>query len=86
MKSNGFGSMEQSLVIHVPREQAPQLESLLDCVAWKQECDEERSYFLWRRWSTRAGDDEDVVFELSTHLDRAADKLDWKIDWVVSEY
>jgi len=86
MKSNGFGSMEQSIVIHVPREQAPLLKARLDCVPLKPKDDQGRSYVLWRRWSTRTGDEEDVVFELFTHLEGPGEKIDWQIDWRSSEY
>lgn len=86
MRSNGFGSMEQTIVIHVPEEQAVELASLLDCVPLEHQGEPERSYFKWNRWTTRTGDDEDVVFELFMLISGPRKELDWTIDWDLSEY
>ena len=86
MRSNGFGSMEQTIVIHVPNEQAVELASLLDCVPLKHKGEAERSYFTWNRWTTRTADDEDVVFELFILIGGPHEELNWTIDWDLSEY
>lgn len=86
MRSNGFGSMEQTIIIHVPNEQRPKLLSLLDCVPLKHKGEPGHSYFAWNRWTTRTGDDEDVVFELFMLISRPRKELDWTIDWDLSEY
>ena len=86
MRSNGFGSMEQTIIIHVPEEQAPELVSLLDCAPMRQEGGLGRSYFSWSRWTTRTGDDEDVVFDLFMTLGAPSKEFDWEVDWGLSEY
>ena len=86
MISNGFGSVEQKIIIHVPREYAKQFALRLDVNPIKEEGDPVRSYFAWNRQTTRTGDDEDVVFELYALLTDEDRAIDWKIDWVDSDY
>lgn len=86
MRSNGFGSMEQTIIIHVPRKQTSELVSLLECTPLKHEGETGRSYFSWNRWTTRIGDDEDVVFDLFRTLSGLNEELNWEVDWKLSEY
>lgn len=86
MKSNGFGSLEQSIIIHVPTEQAKQLALKLGIEPFKEDGSPSHSYFLWKRLTTRAGNDEDVVYDLDMILGDTEHKLGWKIDWNASEY
>lgn len=86
MRSNGFGSMEQTIVIHVPEEQETMLMSLIDCAPIKHRGEPGHSYLAWNRWTTRTGDDEDVVFELFMLVGRPRQELSWTVDWGLSEY
>lgn len=86
MRSNGFGSMEQTIIIHVPQEQGSKLLSLLDGVPLKHEGEPGHSYFTWNRWTTRTGDDEDVVFELFMLIGGPSEELDWKVAWSLSDF
>ncbi|GHE81005.1 hypothetical protein GCM10019059_43830 [Camelimonas fluminis] len=86
MRSNSFGSMQQSIVIHVPVEQAPTLAKVLGLKPFKLEGEPPRSYFTWHRWTTRTGDDEDVVVHLWGLIGDPRDEVDWKVDWDASEY
>lgn len=86
MRTNGYGSVEQVIVIHVPREAAELTASKLGIVPFKEAGTPSRSYFLWKRWSIKKGNDEDVVYEIDMILGDAEHKLDWKIDWDASEY
>lgn len=86
MKSNGFGSLEQSIIIHVPEIQTKHFEEKLGIKPFKKEGCPLRTYFTWKRWTTRSGNDQDVVYDLFGILGSDPDKLDWKIDWEASKY
>lgn len=68
-RSNGFGRVEQRIVIDVPIEfsvrvlQALGINSPEDCKEHGQTIQ-----VVWRRWTTKLGDDETIVFELSSSL------------------
>lgn len=86
MQSNGFGSVEQKIVVHVPNEYAKQFALRLEANPYNEESDSARSYFVWNRWTTRPGNDEDVVFALYALLTEEEHSIDWKIDWEASDY
>lgn len=81
MKSNGFGSFIQTIVVSVPNENVEQVASILDTEPLKIVDEEAR--FEWTRQTTRKGDDEGVVFDLSRDL---GFDVDWRIDWNKSDY
>lgn len=86
MKSNGFGSLEQIIIIHVPKEHAKQCALKLGVEPFKEQGNPARSYFYWKRFTTRVRDDEDVVYHLFMMLGDPENKLGWKVDWDASEY
>lgn len=85
MKSNGFGSLEQNIIIHVPTEHAKLIALKLGIEPFKEEGSPSRSYFTWKRLTTRSGNDEDVVYDLDMILGDREHKLGWNIDWDASE-
>ncbi|MCY1220874.1 hypothetical protein D9M68_402690 [compost metagenome] len=87
MESNGFGSWRQKIIVHVDARHSEEVAKKL-CVSgpFKKHGKPERAYFEWTRLTTRRGDDEDVVFELSMLLGIPPSKSDWHIDWDSSEY
>lgn len=86
MKSNGFGSWIQEIVVHVDKEHAEQIASELGVAPFKEAGDPVRSYFLWSRTSPCAGNDEDIIFDLFRLLGNPADRLGWSVDWDNSQY
>ncbi|WEX76655.1 hypothetical protein PYH37_004975 [Sinorhizobium numidicum] len=81
MKSNSFGSFIQTIVISVPNENAEQVASILGIEPF--EIIDNQARFEWTRQTTRKGDDEDVVFDLSREL---GFDFEWRIDWDKSDY
>jgi len=85
MKANTFGSWEQTICIRVPA-------WAVDDVAKRLRLQPihlvelSRATFLWERWSTKRGDDEDVVVELPRLLGNDGSQFNWEIDWSESEY
>ena len=84
--SNGYGSVMQKIIFTVPASTANRIknisgfETLLSPAGGR----EDRSVFLWCRWTTRTGDDESIVIELGNHLSGIT--YDWQIDWVRSTW
>jgi len=85
MKSNGFGSFEQIIVFSVHRSSGDQVAPLPGMKPIEIHDDPGRSFFEWRNWSIRQGDDEGVVWYLTLALQSAQDS-NWKIDWNKSIY
>ncbi|MCA1490478.1 hypothetical protein I6F11_06030 [Ensifer sp. NBAIM29] len=81
MKSNGFGSFIQTLVIVVSNENSEQVASILGIEPY--EIIDNQALFEWTRQTTRKGDDEGIVFDLSREL---GFDLQWRIDWDKSDY
>lgn len=86
MKSNGFGRLVQTIIIHVPKEHTQQFASKLGVHPFKEEGNPARAYFSWKRLTTRKGNDEDVVYDLYIIFDDIDHERGWKIDWDASEY
>lgn len=86
MKSNGFGSWRQNIVLHVEKEHAQAVATNLGIQPFKEAGEPVRAYFAWTRLTTRAGNDEDVVYDLFMLLGDGSDGVDWQIDWSQSEY
>ncbi|MCA1442681.1 hypothetical protein I6F07_21150 [Ensifer sp. IC4062] len=85
MKSNGFGSWEQRIVVSVEKEHAPRVAAKLGIDPFKEAGEPGRAYFAWTRLSMRRGNDEDIVFDLSMLLGIDGEG-NWKVDWSESEY
>ena len=83
MRSNGFGSYIQKIVVHVPRVHAAEASKILGVEPFAHDPSSGRSFFRIERQSIRRGDDESVVFDLSHDLPF---RLEWKVDWAQSEY
>lgn len=87
MKSNGYGSWRQRVIVSVDGRYSEEVASKLGkCKPFKRQKSPERAYFEWTRLTTRRGDDEDVVFELCILLGVPPGEYDWHIDWNESEY
>jgi hypothetical protein len=86
LPSNGFGRFEQQIVFSIQEGQRKSLPDDLDIVPLTNHSSPPRVSYLWRRWSARWGDDEDIVFELWAILGTAEDSPDWQIDWKASVY
>jgi len=85
MKSNGFGSFEQIIIFSVDREWADTVAQIPGMKPIEIGDDHGRSFFEWRNWTIRQGDDEGVVWYLTLAFKEALD-CDWIIDWVKSTY
>lgn len=81
MRSNGYGSYIQTIVVSVPNENAEKVASVLGIKP--HEIADNQAGFQWTRQTTRKGDDEGVVFDLSREL---GFDLEWRIDWDKSDY
>lgn len=86
LSSNAFGRFQQQIVFSIQRGQRESLPDDMDFAPLADYSLPPRSFYLWRRWSARRGDDEDIVFELSTILGTREDSPDWQIDWKASAY
>ena len=84
MVSNGFGSRTQKIIFHVELEQTEQVATKLGINPFKEAGEPVRAYFAWTRLTTRPGNDEDVVWDLSVLLDGRTDF--WEIVWNESAY
>ena len=84
LPSNGFGRFEQQIVFSIQEGQRESLPDDLDMVPLADHSSPLRSFYLWRRWSARKGDDEDIIFALSATL--GIDRTDWNVDWSQSIY
>jgi hypothetical protein len=81
MKSNGFGSFEQIMVFSVDREWATRVAHIPGMIPLDRSDDDDRSYFEFRNWSTRTGNDEDAAWYLRLAFQDAHDCkfiIDWK--------
>ncbi|MEY9531136.1 hypothetical protein ABIA19_000926 [Sinorhizobium fredii] len=87
MEANGFGSWRQKIIVHVDARHSDEVAKKL-CAPGplKKQGNPKRAYFEWTRLTTRRGDDEGVVFELSILLGIPSGRCDWHIDWDSSEY
>lgn len=81
MKSNGCGSFVQRIIVQTPVQDADQVGQLLGIEPF--EIRKGLASFEWTHQSTRRGDDEDIVFDLSREL---GFDLKWRIDWDKSDY
>ncbi len=85
MRSNGLGRWEQRIIVHVSKEHSDQVAAILGVASFKESGSPVRAYFSWSRLTTRPGDDEDIVCDLSALLG-IEDQLSWKVNWNESEY
>lgn len=84
MKSNSYGRFIQQIVFHVDSEHAEQVASKLGIESFKEVGEPLRAYFAWTRLTPRPGNDEDVVWDLTSLLDGRTDF--WEIVWSDSDY
>lgn len=83
MKSNGFGSFKQQIVVHVDQGPASLFENHSSFA--KKGTIDGRHTFVWSRLSTRKGDDEGATSHLSAVLKNIPENA-WSIDWGNSLY
>ena len=81
--SNGYGRIEQRIVFSVATEHQVRLQDNVGITPLHKRTSPPRSFYLWRRWSTRRSDDEDIIVELSSILEA---ENGWQIDWSASIY
>lgn len=85
--SNGFGRVEQRIMFFAPREKRG---SIIDIGLFElKKTSEDNSInsfdcYIWRRYTTRTGDDETIVYELGMILSGVTDQ--WRINWASSMY
>ena len=83
---NGFGRWQQTIVLHVPNRHSQTVSDRLGLTPFKKEDAPDRSFFEWRRLTTRPGNDEDVVWDLTERLNDSRSELEWIIDWQSSNF
>ena len=85
LKSNGFGSFQQIIVISIDQYWTDELLKIDGCKLLKQ--DKSRSLIQIPLLSRRTGDDETVVYEIRYMLTALGVPFaDWTIDWDRSQY
>jgi hypothetical protein len=82
--ANGFGRFEQQIVFSIQHERQESMLDNLDIAQLDDHLSPPSVSYVWRRWSIRKGDDEDIVMELSDTL--GINEIDWQIDWARSLY
>lgn len=82
MKSNGFGSFILNIVVRVDRQYADEAQKAMQATV--KDVTDDYVDLLWNTKSTKAGDDETIVFEIGYLLDIPDGS--WKIIWSESEY
>ncbi len=83
---NGFGRWQQTIMFHVPKRHSRIVSDQLGLTPIETLDDDGRASLKWTRLTVRPGNDEDVVWDLSTQLQDAQNVLDWGIDWRASDY
>ena len=83
MDTNGHGCWRQVVIVNVARHDSEKAAQMLTAPL-PDGGESDRVAFKWERWSKRRGDDEDIVFELSSIL--GARGIDWQVDWSGSVY
>jgi len=87
VKANGYGSWRQRVIVSVDGRYSEEVARMLDASEpFQKQGNPERAYFEWTRFTTRRGDDEDIVFELSMILGTPPSQYDWRVDWGATEY
>ena len=83
MVSNGFGRHVQTIVIRVDEEHALKASKVLEIDAFKVN-DNGQHDFIYKRLTTRLGDDESVMFDVDAKLDLKFGT--WSILWNECDY
>ncbi|KXG85793.1 hypothetical protein [Agrobacterium bohemicum] len=83
MKSNGFGSFKQKIVVHIDQGLALPFENHSSFA--NTGTIDGRHTFVWSRLSTRKGDDEGATSHLSSVFKDIPENA-WHIDWGNSQY
>ncbi len=85
MESNGSGSWQQKITVHVDASHSEEVAKMLGASGpFNKQGKPDRAYIEWTRSTTKRGDDEDVVFGLCMLL--GTSQFDWNIDWEASDY
>ena len=82
MESNGFGSFINKIVVRVDKDYAETAQKSLS--AKVIDTTDQYVDLVWKRASTKTGDDETVVWELAMFIGIPEGK--WKIIWKDSHY
>lgn len=86
MRSNGFGSWEQTVYIDLPEDSVDAvLGRFWDSMERVSSDTEGQARVKWTNWTTTTGDDETIVFMLFDGLEAICPRQ-WKIDWDESDY
>lgn len=85
MKSNGFGSWGQRIIVEVRSDSAETARKQLGGTILGVDEDTGLTLIEWGRATTRKGMDEDVVFDAFMFLGNP-DELSWNIRWESSDY
>lgn len=86
LPTNGFGTRQQQIVLSIPAGLERNIPQNLDVTLLDQLTSPPKTFYLWRRWSNRIGDDEDVIHELFGALGTPTPDFDWEVDWQASAY
>jgi hypothetical protein len=86
LKSNGYGRWKQTICLRVEIAHAEEVAIKLGVHPFKEDGQPKQAYFAWKRLTTRGGNDEDVVWDLSNLLGNPGESFDWTVDWDLSEY
>ncbi len=85
LKSNGFGSFQQLIVVRVDKRHLPRLLSQPGVEFIEEQAD--HALVQYPLWTTRPDDDETVVYELRYRFSALEIPFeDWSIDWEHSVY
>lgn len=86
MRSNSYGRWEQTIIIDVEESAACKLGSALGAEPFVKFGVSSRAFLVWKRLTTRPGNDEDVVWDIWIALSHLDGDIDWRIDWRCSDY
>lgn len=84
MENNKHGRWNQTIVIRVSYQDGGKAERILSCPYVVASDNTEKACLHWGRWSSRRGNDEDIVFELSRIF--FGSHIEWQVDWEASVY
>ncbi len=89
MKHNGFGSVQQHILISVPKEH---VENALKAFEIRDKTvnllreDGNNAVLEWLRWTATPDDDETIVYEIGFALDDVTGRGGWKVLWDETQF
>lgn len=86
MKANGYGRVEQTIVITVPQSDADTVAKKLDAHILPATPVSTSCALVWKRSTIKRGDDDDIVWHLNVALGGLPESIEWNIDWRASIY